>query len=673
MSDDERRKDDLLAEIRELRALVTELTHRDESRKRTEQALVDSRNTLQLVMDTIPQRVFWKDREFRYLGCNAVFARDAGLSSSDEIVGKHDFDLPWRETAALYRSDDKLVMEGREAKINYEEPQSRPDGSVRWLRTTKVPLLDHDGDVIGIFGCYEDVTERRKAEEALRESEERYRTLIEQAADGIMVADAEGRFIQVNGAASEITGYSSEQLLDMTVWDLVDGEDQRQRPTEMERLRDGATVIEERRLRRGDGSIVNVEVSAKMLSDGRVQSTVRDVSERMRALEEKRLLEEQLQHAQRLESLGRLAGGVAHDFNNLLTAILTNCDMLRIKLARQDLESREVEQIHRASRRAAALTGQLLSFSRKQVIQPRVVDLDEIVRDTQSMLARLIGEHIDLEVRLAGERCLAEADPGQLDQILVNLVVNARDAMRDGGRLTISTRVVTLDEETVRRHPGVAPGRFVELRVSDTGEGMSPDTLEHLFEPFFTTKEHGKGTGLGLATVYGIVRRASGAIEVETALGKGTTVSIYLPQSEGPIAPAHVIRPEAPEKVEGRTILLVEDEDSVRDSASRILTEGGYRVLCASDGEEALRLYDENAGKIDLVLTDVVMPRMGGPELAREIRDRTPGVKLLFVSGYTDDTLGERGVVSPDIELLHKPFSRVPLLDKVRQVLASHR
>jgi PAS domain S-box-containing protein len=541
---------------------------------------------------------------------------------------------------------------------------------VRWLRTTKVPLLDHQGEVIGVFGCYEDITDRKHAEDALRESELRYRTLVDQAADGILVAGSDGRYLEVNTAACQMTGYDAAELRGMMGHDLV-VPDESEQPNRPELLRQGVTVTAERRIRRKDGSILPVEVSSKLLPDGRMQAIVRDVTERLSADEEKRRLEEQLHHAQRLESLGRLAGGIAHDFNNLLTAILTSCDILRTRLERHDIEARELEQVQRASRRAAALTSQLLSFSRKQIIQPRVVDLNEIVEDTQRMLGRLIGEHIDLEVRLGEEKCLVLADPGQLDQILVNLAVNARDAMGEGGHLVIATRIEEVDDAHARRLPGIARGSHVALEVSDTGAGMPRETVEHLFEPFFTTKEQGKGTGLGLATVYGIVSRAGGTIDVDSEVGRGTRLTVYLPRAAGPIDTITPAQSWERAVTEGGTILLVEDEESVRLSATQILTAGGYRVLAATDGEHALRVYEAHDGPIDLLVTDVIMPRMGGPELAQLLRARAPGLKTLFVSGYTDDMLGDRGVVSPDVDLLHKPFSRRPLLDKVREVMAS--
>lgn len=337
-----------------------------------------------------------------------------------------------------------------------------------------------------------------------------------------------------------------------------------------------------------------------------------DITERKHAEAAERGLEELLRHVQRLESLGRLAGGVARDFNNLLIAILTNCDILPMKLERNGIESRELERVQRAGRRAAALTSQLLSFSRKQVIRPRVVDLNEI-----------------------------------------------------------ETRRVRMGELEAEGHPGMAPGAFVALRVSDTGAGMDAATMEHLFEPFFTTKDEGKGTGLGPATVYGVVRRAGGGIGVESESGRGTRVTVYLPESAGPVETAAAAGADAGAASNGGTILLVEDEDSVRASASEILRAGGDRVIAATDGEDALRPYEDHCGDVDLLVTDVVMPTMGGPEPAEALRRRAPNMKMLFVSGHTDDLLGEHGAPSPDVELLHTPFSRRPLLDEVREVLSA--
>ena len=669
MADEASDVERLLAEIADLRALVDELELRDEARKQTEEALLDSRNTLQLVMDTIPQRVFWKDRDLRYLGCNAQFALDAGLSGPEEILGKQDFELAWSGSAPLYRSDDKRVMEGREAKVHYVEPMVHPNG-VRWLRTTKIPLLDHSGEVIGVFGCYEDITDRHQAEDALRESEERYRTLVEQAADGILVSDETGAYVEVNTAACEMTGYAATELRKLTTNDVF-ADECGFGPEENTMLDRGLTLTRPCQLQRKDGTVLSVEVSAKRLPDGRTQAIVRDVTERQRADQERRRLEEQLHHAQRLESLGRLAGGIAHDFNNLLTAILTSCDILQTRLEQKAVEAKELEHVQRAGMRAAALTSQLLSFSRKQIIQPRVVDLNEVVRDTQRMLGRLIGEHIDLVVRVGEGTRLVLADPGQLDQILVNLAVNARDAMPEGGDLSIETERVELDDEGARVRPGLAPGPHIVLRVIDTGHGMDEETVDHLFEPFFTTKDKGKGTGLGLATVYGIVRRAGGAIEVESALGRGATITIWLPEATGPIDTSAPSPAWERREHDGGTILLVEDEEHVRITTTEILTGAGYRVLQATDGEDALRVYEAHEAEIHLLVTDVIMPRMGGPELVHALRERVPGLKTLYISGYTDDMLGERGVVAPDVELLHKPFSRRPLLDKVREVLAS--
>jgi signal transduction histidine kinase len=378
--------------------------------------------------------------------------------------------------------------------------------------------------------------------------------------------------------------------------------------------------------------------------------------------------EAQLRQAQKMEAVGRLAGGVAHDFNNLLTAILGYAGLLLRRLDAGDPMRPHAHEIEKAAQRAADLTRQLLAFSRKQVLIPQVVDLGAVVAETENMLRRLIGEDIELVTSLASPLGAVTADVSQLEQVIVNLVVNARDAMPQGGRITITLGNADLDESFVREHPGARPGPHVRLSVEDTGVGMSEETREHLFEPFFTTKEVGRGTGLGLATVYGIVKQSGGYIGVRSGLGQGSTFEIYLPRVEGAAHPLRSQRPLVSSRG-SETVLLVEDEEAVRNLVSEILQAAGYLVLAATSGAEALKRSREHQGPIHLLMTDVVMPRMSGPQLAKEIVALRPDVRILYTSGYPDDALGPLGGLPPGTAFVPKPLSPDDLADRVREVL----
>jgi PAS domain S-box-containing protein len=382
---------------------------------------------------------------------------------------------------------------------------------------------------------------------------------------------------------------------------------------------------------------------------------------------ERRKLEDQFRQSQKMEAVGRLAGGVAHDFNNLLTVINGYSELLLRQIGENSPLRKEVDEIRKAGDRASMLTQQLLAFSRRQVLQPKVLDLNSAVSGMATMLRRLIGEDIDLRI-LPGEGLgRVKADPGQVEQIILNLVVNARDAMPGGGRLSIETSNTFLDGTFSSKHPYAVTGPHLLLAVSDTGVGMSEDTQAHLFEPFFTTKETGKGTGLGLSTVYGIVEQSQGYIHVYSELGKGTTVKIYLPRVEGEDETVSPVSAPAPHGTE--TVLVAEDNAQVRDFVTRVLSAKGYRVLSASEGFEALRLCGECADPVDLLVTDVVMPRMGGRELASRVETAKPGVRVLFVSGYTEDAISHHGILEEGLQFLQKPFTTDALLRKVREVL----
>ncbi len=379
--------------------------------------------------------------------------------------------------------------------------------------------------------------------------------------------------------------------------------------------------------------------------------------------------EEQLRQAQKLEAVARLAAGVAHDFNNLLTAITGHSDLLLRALDLGDPRRKNAEQIEKCAQMAAALTRQLLTFSRKQAIEPRVLNLHDVLNNIQRMLRRLIGEDIEFHAALEAAPAHIKADPGQLEQVIMNLAVNARDAMPGGGRLCVSTARVTPDQARLKDVPGLVPREYVMLAVADTGTGMTAEVKAHLFEPFFTTKPAGKGTGLGLATCFGIVKQSGGHIQVESELGKGTTFKLYFPSALEPVAPARAANPATPALGGAETVLLVEDEAVVRELAAVTLREKGYNVMEAGNGEEGLRLAQNHNGGIDLVLTDVVMPVVGGMQMAQRLREVRPSAKVLFTSGYSEEVIGPQGVLEPGVAFLQKPFVAATLARRVREVL----
>ena len=508
--------------------------------------------------------------------------------------------------------------------------------------------------------------ERARADEQLRRSETRYRLLFESNPEAMFVYDPGTlRFLAVNEAAVARYGWTREEFLRMTLPDV-------RPPSEIPRLEAalaaqdrGAATVSDTKHRKKDGSLIDVEVLSDWIEfEGRRARLVlaKDVTERLR-------LEEQLRQSQKMEAIGQLAGGIAHDFNNLLAAILGFCGLLERQVGANAQMRGDVAEIRHAAGRAAELTRKLLAFGRRQMLAPRVLDLNGLVADLDKMLRRVIGEHIELVTQLDPELAPVKADLGQLEQVILNLVVNARDAMPQGGRVSIQTANTDLDLAYADTHAPVVPGRYVLLAVSDTGTGMHPEAKAHLFEPFFTTKEVGKGTGLGLATVYGIVKQSGGYIWVYSESGSGTSVKIYLPRSDQPVQP--VPRPPVlaglPTGTE--TVLVVEDAEAIRSLARKVLTAQGYTVLEAGDGVEALQIAERHTGMLHLVLTDVVMPGMSGRELAQRLAPLRPQLKLLYMSGYTGDAVVHRGVLEDGLPFLAKPFTPEDLASKVRDVL----
>jgi len=537
----------------------------------------------------------------------------------------------------------------------------------------KTNLIRLEPAISGALAFSQSQADKHAAESALRMSERRFRALVEESWDAVALFGSDGSILYGSPATTRLLGYDLSEFVGRNAMELIHPDD---RAAVLVSLQEAMVAPRARvqvaaRVRHKNGGWRYLEgVFTNLLDDPSVAAIVnnyRDVTDR-------RILEEQVMLSKKMEAIGRLAGGVAHDFNNILTAIGGYTDLLLADLPPDDHRRHDVEEIYQAAQRAAGLTQQLLAFSRRQVLQPKVIDLNALVPEIEKMLRRLIGEDILFATVLHPHLGNVRADPGQIEQVIVNLAVNARDAMPDGGRLTIETRNVELDAEYAVDHPTVKPGRYVMLAVTDSGIGMDEETKSRIFEPFFTTKVRGKGTGLGLATVYGIVQQTGGHIWPYSEPGRGTTMRVYLPRVDAPADAIEHPSDAAPDTLRGNeTILVVEDEAPVRAVTRQLLERNGYTVLEAPDGAAALALVDGAAGSrhIDLLLTDVIMPGMSGRELADKLKARRPNVRVLFMSGYTDDAVVRHGMLEPGLAYLEKPFRPPMLLKKVRGVLQS--
>ena len=492
-----------------------------------------------------------------------------------------------------------------------------------------------------------------------------YRQIYESVALPVLMFDAQShRIVAVNQAAVEQYGYSREEFIGLSVLEVRPPEDHAEALKVLAAMPHGFWKASALRHRRKDGSVFRVDVwSRDTIVDGRPVrvSTISDVSERVQ-------LEHELRHAQKMEAVGRLAGGVAHDFNNVLTSIIGYSELLLERL-RDDADAMaDVQDIRRSADRAAALTRQLLAFSRQQVMRIEIVPLHDVVERVRMLLGRVIGEDIELQTQLAPATWPVRVDPGQVEQVIMNLAVNARDAMPDGGTLLLSTRNVSLREDASADALTIPAGDYAELLVRDTGTGMDAITRARVFEPFFTTKPAPEGTGLGLSMVYGIIRQSNGFITVESAPGRGTTFRILLPRA-GRATPLSTAAVRAPAGDGHRTVLVVEDEDAVRRITCRVLERLGYTVVAAADGDEALAIVARGGPVIDLLVTDLIMPRMNGRELADQLAATFPGLRVLFVSGYADEAIGQHGMLRPGTGFLQKPFSIESLGEAVKKVL----
>ena len=522
-----------------------------------------------------------------------------------------------------------------------------------------------------------EIIERKRTEESLRKSEEKYRNILESIQDGYFENDLAGNFTFVNDVICRHLRYTKDELIGMNYRKYTDEENAKilyQHYIGLYRTGQPIKPFEAGYVAK-DGIKLIAEISVSLMRDSEgkpigFRGISRDITERKQAEEEKLSLQEQLRQSQKMEAIGQLAGGVAHDFNNLLTVIKGYSQLSLLDLKENDPLRGNIQEIEKATQRATDLTRQLLAFSRRQILDLKVLDLNILLTDLDKMLRRIIGEDIELVTLLSKDLGKVKIDPSQIEQVIFNLAVNARDAMPSGGKLAIETANVELDEEYAHAHVSVAPGRYVRLSVSDTGVGMTQEVKERVFEPFFTTKEKGKGTGLGLSMVYGIVKQSNGNIWLYSEPGRGTTFRIYFPRTEEEADTLHE-REETEFFPKGsETILLVEDDESVRDLATRLLEQQGYRVLKAANGQEALLVAKERVREtIHLLLADIVMPQMGGKELADWLKISRPNVKVLYTSGYADNAIVHHGILDPGTHFLQKPFSLKTLSHKVREVL----
>jgi PAS domain S-box-containing protein len=644
-----------------IQGIVREITQR----KRVEAALHESEERYRDLFENANDIMYTLDLEGNLTSLNKAGERITGYNREELLNGPIAPLLAPGEAEIMRQMLERKLI-GSDSLTTYELEAATKDGQRLFLEVSS-RLIYRAGRPAGIQGIARDISDRKRAQEEITKSEERFRALIENSSDMVAVLGPEGFVRYASPSACRILGYSAEEIVGKSVFELVHPGDRRAVTAAWNRWNQGTQsgVPTELRVLHQNGTWRTVEATdANLLKNEAVSGVVinaRDITERKH-------LEEQLLHSQKMDAIGRLAGGLAHDFNNLITAINGFSDLLLMNLHEGDPLRHHVDEIKKAGQRAASLTRQLLAFSRKQVLQPKVLDLNRVVSDMDQMLRRLIGEDVDLETDLAGDLWHVKADPGQIEQVIMNLAINARDAMPEGGRLLIGSSNVRAPAGARNQIEDFHPD-CVMLRVADTGSGMDPDTISRIFEPFFTTKGKGKGTGLGLSTVYGIVEQSGGRIAVSSEVGQGATFDIYLPKSDERRASDQDLGHTLEALGGSETILLVEDEEAVRNLGSQLLASKGYKVLEAANGGEALLICEQYPNRIHLMLTDVVMPNMSGRQLAERLAPIKPDMKIIYMSGYTDDTIIRRGIPSSETAFLNKPFTPDALMRKVRQVL----
>ncbi len=655
-------------EVTGSQAVIKDITER----KRAEQRIRESEERLRALFEASPDGIIALDPDGRVTDCNPAVMQALAVESEEQIIGRSALDFVAEDAADQFRRDVKHVLEGQTSRsLHYE--MVGLDGRRFPVEASANAITDEDGNPVSVVATVKDITERREAERELQQLDQFRRSIIDQANIWIHVLDRQLQPVLWNPAAAEISGVPAEEALGSDVsWDVMypDPEDH----AEMHRV--ATEIIEDGRVlanynttiatRDGEQRIISWNARQLLDQDGEplgLLAVGRDVTEHNQ-------LEEQLRQAAKMEAVGRLAGGIAHDFNNMLTAILANVQLISMQMDRDDEQRQLLEEVQVAARRSADLTRQLLAFSRKQTMEPENVDLNALINRFEPMLERVIGEQISVLTNLDSDLGMTRADSSQITQVLMNLVVNARDAMPEGGTLTVETSNAQLDETYAESHADVEPGQYVMLSVSDTGVGMEQDVQEHIFEPFFTTRGEEEGTGLGLATVYGIVNQSEGHIHVYSEPGSGSVFKVYLPRLVSDETADEGGSDTGEENLTGReTVLLVEDEDIVRGLIESVLGRHGHTVIAAASGEDALAMFEGRQGEIDIVVTDVVMPGMNGGELAAAVREQRPDLPVLFISGYTDNHAIHRDVDADETHYLNKPFAPEKLLRRIRQIL----